>query len=168
MAERYPQVRAGQKVTGLLLESMLPQTVRKASDTGRTSTTVTADPELQFAVEANAVYTVRGAIYVRGSNDTTDINIDWSGPAGTDGTWSGFGQTTAATSTDGTVRTHATGITSSRNYGTTSAADLTIIINTLLIIGSTAGTYSFDWAANAASGTTTVLTDSHLEFHRIA
>lgn len=172
MAERYPTVRAGQKVTGSLLDSMLPKTVRKTADTGRTSTTTSADPELQFTVEANAVYVVRGALFVDSTNATTDINVDWSAPTGADGTWAGLGQPTTATTTDGDVRTVAElGITSARAFGAITAGGsgtLTILINTMLIVGSTAGTYSLDWAANSASGTVTVKADSFLTFWRIA
>lgn len=171
MAERYPTVRAGQKVTGELLDSMLPKTVRKTADTGRTSTTASDDPELQFTVEANAVYTVHGILFTNATDEATDINVDWTAPSGADGTWAGLGQPTTATTTDGTVRTVGTGITAARNYGVDSGGvsnPLTIRISALLITGSTAGTYALSWGANAASGTVSVLTDSFLTFTRIA
>lgn len=55
MAERYPTFRAGQKVTGALLASAQAQVVRKVSDTSRTTTSVTADPELVFSVDRKSV-----------------------------------------------------------------------------------------------------------------
>lgn len=174
MAESYPTFRAGQKVTGSLLESMKPQTVRKLSDTGRTSTTASDDPELQFAVEANATYQVDGILWVSATNNTTDVNLDWSAPAGADGSWSGVGMSTSATGVDtdfagnaGQVRFPLTGITSARSYGATSAGTVSILINALLITSSTAGTYALSWGAVSASGTVTLVTDSYLTLRRI-
>lgn len=167
MAEQYPSPRAGQKVTGEFLSSMLPQTVRKVADTARTVTTPLDDPELQITVVANAVYTIDGLLHFSSSADSVDVTIDWTAPTGADGSWSGIGQPTGATGTDGTVRTMTTSITANRAYGTDDASNLSIVVNTLLIVGSTAGTYALNWnPANA--GTCTMLTDSYLVFRRIA
>lgn len=178
MAERYPTVRAGQKVTGSLLDSMLPKTVRKTADTSRTSNTASADPELQITVEANGVYIVEGTLYVTatdivdGGGAVDDINIDWSAPSGSDGTWSGQGPLTNATSTETQIRTIGTAITSSRTFGvgsTSAAAPAVIDITATLIVGSTAGTYSLDWAVGTGtSGPVVVYQDSWLKLTRIA
>lgn len=178
MAERYPQVRAGQKVTGALLESMLPLTVRKTSDTSRTSTTPSADPELQVAVEANAVYVMRGILYVYASV-ITDLQLDWSAPTGSDGSWGAVALpeenlTTPAPSNSAAVKTVGTvTITNARAYGVDAAgagSPGTIHVQSLLITGSTAGTYSVDWSvqSGAPAATLTMMTDSYITLQRIA
>lgn len=177
MPESYPNVRAGQKVTGALLESMKPVTVRKASDTARTSTTPSADPELQFTVEANAVYTMEGVLYYDGSVDTTDIQIDWSAPTGSDGSWGAIGlpetDAGAANVNDTNVKlVGTTTITSARAYGVDNlgtGSPATLHVKSLLITGSTAGTYSLDWSVQSGeAGTITMLNDSWLALQRIA
>ena len=175
MAESYPAFRAGQKVSGELLASTLPRTVRKTADTPRTSTTAADDPELTITVEANAVYQVDGVLWVSATDNGTDINLDWTAPSGSDGSWSGIGMSTSADGVDqnlatntGAVRFPLTGITAARNFGATSAGTITILINATLIVGSTAGTYALSWAANAASGTVTLVTDSFLTLRRIS
>jgi hypothetical protein len=177
MAERYPIVRAGKRVTGAFLESFQPQFVRKTADTARTSGTG-ADPELQFEVEANAVYEMRGMVYCSGTASTDDINIDFSAPSGTDGTWSGHGMSNDALpdGSGGTVGTVApkllgTGITSGRSFGTGTggaSAPAAIAITATIIVGSTAGTYSLDWNRLGGSGTVTVYQDSFMMFTRVA
>lgn len=172
MAERYPAFRAGQKVTGELLASMQPLTVRKASDLGRTSTTRTADPELQVTVEANAVYTMTATGFMTATNATTDINFEWSVPTGSDGTWSGIGSSVAATTDSDGVRIVGTSFNGgSRSWGVTSASSAApniVQLTGLLIVGSTAGTLSLMWGANSASGTVNLLTDSGFDLQRIA
>lgn len=179
MAESYPAFRAGQKVTGELLASMLPRTVRKTSDTARTSTTPSADPELQITVEANAVYRMDGILYVFGSVDT-DIQVDWSAPTGSDGSWgaSGLAETenwvgalSPSNVTNGKL-VGTTTITSARAYGVDDAgagSPTAMQVQALLITGSTAGTYSLDWSVQSGEvGTVTVMTDSYFTLVRIA
>lgn len=176
MAESYPALRAGQKVTGSLLTSMKPLTVRKLSDTARTSTTPTADPELQFTVEANAVYRMEGILYYDGSVET-DIQIDWSAPTGSDGSWGAVGapETEAFTPNVNVSQVKLVGtgtITSARAYGVDNlgtGSPLTLHVRSLLITGSTAGTYSLDWSVQSGEvGTITMLNDSFLALRRIA
>lgn len=177
MAERYPTVRAGQKVTGELLDAMLPKTVRKTADTSRTSTTVSADPELQITVEANAVYIMEGTLYVTCTDvtdpETDDINIDWTVPSGSDGTWGAISPEVNAVATDGTaVRIVGTAIASSRSLGigsTSASAPAVISLSGTLIVGSTAGTYSLDWAVfTGTAGPVVVYQDSFIKLTRIA
>lgn len=191
MAESYPPFIAGQKVTGSLLVSFKPITVRKVADTARTSLTATADPELQLRVEANAVYRGEGLLYVSSNepsdaNDPSDnIKIDWGAPAGSDGSWGAVGR--AAADNDGTpgvppidsetgnVRTIGTStITNSRQYGTDNGgagSTLTIHLQMLLITGATAGTYSLNWSVHqniSTAATITLYNDSFIALQRIA
>lgn len=171
MAERYPTFRAGQKVTGELLASMQPLTVRKASDTSRATNTVSADPELQMTVEANGVYVFEGQLYVNNTTNTDDINIGFYGPTGSDGMWGAIGPAEDAATTTTTVRIIGTAIGSGRNYGTDDAGSANpglIVCHGNLIVGSTAGTFSLQWARVTGAGTTTVYADSWMKVQRIA
>ena len=176
MAESYPTFRAGKKVTGALLESIKPVTVRKLSDTARSTTTVADDPELQFSVEANAVYRMEGVLYFNGSV-ATDIEIDWSAPSGSDGSWAAIGMPQTETATPDTFNsnmssTGTTTITSSRAYGVDdngTGSPSTLHVRSLLITGSSAGTYALAWSVQPTEvGTITMLADSFLYLQRIA
>lgn len=186
MVEYYPQPLAGQRLTASLLRSMLPQVARKTADTSRAATTtVTPDPHLQFEVEANGVYVMDGWLKFDGPS-AADINIDWSAPTGSTGEWVAYAgghspmisfDNTATMQTDSqqargyTIRTESTDLTAGRSYGTlgTSLTPITAAIYGTLRVGSTAGTYSLDWAQFVSNaGATTIYTDSWLRLQRIA
>lgn len=172
MAERYPAFRAGQKVTGSLLASMQPITVRKVADTARATNTVSADPELQLDVEANGVYVFEGQLYVSGTVATDDINVGFYGPLGSDGMWGVVGPSEDAPDVGPSeVRIIGTAINSGRNYGTGvgGAANPGLhVCHGDLTVGSTAGTFSMQWARTAGAGTATVYADSWIKLTRIA
>lgn len=172
MAESYPTIPAGTRLTASLLRSMLPQTVRKTADTSRAATTTFADDDhLTFAVEAGAVYRMIGAIKYF-ADPTPDIKVQFTTPSGTLGEWSWMmpGSTTAATGTTGySIRTETNDVSGSRTgYGTSDSQHFTPISG-LWRIGSVAGSITLQWAQNTSNATATVLyTDSWLEFKRIA
>jgi hypothetical protein len=175
MAEQYPTLRAGQKVTGALLASMLSQTVRKVSDSTNASiVTPTTDPELQFTLAANATYVLEGVLYTNNTTPDDDIVVDFTAPAGADGTWGGTsrGLNTGA-GDDGTARAMASPLTGARAFGTDSGgagAPTVLSIDALVIVGSTAGTHAMTFmkSQDAAGGTCTVYADSWLKYTRIA
>lgn len=141
----------------------------KGADTSRTTQTGD-DPDITFAVAANAVYHVRGALRVNTTDATNaDINVDWTCPAGAAGFWVGIGQPTTATGTDGTVRMQGSAIDASRAYGAIVSAgnELAILIDAILITSS-AGTYALNWSRTGGSGTLTVMAGSHIELIRQA
>src|SRR5690242_3744114 len=81
-AESYPALAGGQRITGALLRSMLPQTVRKTADTARAATTTrTADPHLAFDALANAVDTFDGFLKIDGDN-AADVLLQLTVPTG--------------------------------------------------------------------------------------
>lgn len=171
MAESYPSFRAGQKVTGALLDSMKPVTARKTSDTARTSTTQTADPEITFEVEANAVYRSEGILYVSGTVTTDDINIDWDVPSGSTGAWGAVGPAVNATTDTGSARLVGSDVDQARSFGTDDGGasnPTTIHVRHLLITGSTAGTFALSWGLFSGAGTATIFTDSFVTMQRIA
>lgn len=173
MAEYYPQWLAGQDITADLLNSMIPKVVRKTADTVRSSTTtVTADPELQITLDANAVYVWDGWIKYD-ARPTSDLVFDFTAPTGALGEWGGHGAG-SDTGTAGTpgymLRTEANDIQQSRTYyGNTASNPLTLFLYGTIRMSSTSGTFSLDWApANSVAENTTVYTDSWLRFQRIA
>lgn len=173
MAESYPAFRAGQKVSGELLASMLPRTARKVTDSTMTSTTVASDPELSLTVEANAVYEMNGLIYCNNTTSVSDIVIDFDAPSGTDGTWSGVGRAVNVVSgTDsGDAKLIGSAITASRSFGTNDAgagAPTIVQLTSTLIVGSTAGSYTVQYALLNAGGTLTVYSDSFITLRRIS
>lgn len=184
MVEYYPQPAAGQKITASLLRDMLPKTARKTADTSRNSTTTqTPDPHLTFEVEANAVYVWDGWIKYEAST-TGDFIIDFSAPTGSLGEWGAHGpgivvigaddsplglQTDTAQSTGYMLRVETNDVTQFRTYGGLGAQQLTVLIAGTLRVGSTAGTFSLDWAQGTSDASnTTVYTDSWLKMTRVA
>lgn len=186
MAEAYPTLLAGQRITASMLSSMLPQTARKTADTGRAATTVTvADPHLQFEVVANAVYVWWGWLKFDGPT-AGDITIDFTAPSGALGEWMGHGPgigrvvgTTDATPPVFTVDTSATtgylqrmetnDVAAARGFGTVTGIQFTMDLKGTLRVGSTGGTFSLDWAQRISDASTTSLyTDSWITMIRIA
>lgn len=184
MAESFPTLLAGQRITASLMNSMLPQVARKTSDTNRAATTTqTIDPHLQFTVVANAVYAFQGWLSCDAAT-AGDMIIGFSNPTGCLGTWmamgvgtsvvsgtSGAGTQTDSASTWGyTVRTEATTIDNTRTYGALGVGQpLTITFGGMLRVGSTGGTWGLKWSQSVSNATaTTIYTDSWLMLQRIA
>lgn len=185
MTERYPAYRAGQKVTGDLLTSAQSMVVRKASDTSRASTiTNTPDPELQFSVEANAVYVWHGWIKYDAATGSGDIKLDWGIPTGSLGEWVGtgigttvIGSTSAAALQIDTVnsqgymiRAESNDVSQERTYGGLgTGTQVAVLIHGTLRVGGTAGTFSLDWSQGTSNATaSTIYTDSYIWMQRIA
>ena len=171
MAEFYPRPRAGQKLTGAFLESMLPRMARKTSDSTYTSTTVANDSELVIALEANAIYEMNGIIFCNNTTADSDIVIDYDAPVGTDGTWSGVGRATnTAGAQEGSAKMLGTAVTASRSFGTDdagSSAPSVVQIAGIVIVGGTAGNYTLQFGLLNAGGTLTVYSDSYVTLRRV-
>lgn len=172
MAEYYPPLLAGQRATGSLLRSMLPQTVRKTADESRSATTTFADDtHLVFAAEADAVYTMWGAIKYFAST-IPDIKVQFSVPSGCLGEWSWLmpGSGTGAAGTAGySIRTDSNDVAGSRTgYGTSDSNHFTPMSG-IFRMSSTPGNIALQWAQNTSDATaSTLFTDSWLMFQRIA
>lgn len=184
MAEAYPTLLAGQRLTASLLRSMQVQSLRKTADTSRSATTtLTADPHLQMDVVAGGVYTVWGWLKYD-ALAAADIVVGFSFPTGTLGEWTGIGggiTVTSATGGGGTqqdavstwgynVRLETTDLVNTRNYGGLGVGNtLTVQVNATFRIGATAGTLALTWAQGASNATaTTLYTDSWLNVLRTA
>lgn len=186
MAESYPTFLAGQRITAGLLRSSQIQTLRKTSDTSRAATTTTtADPHLQADLVANAVYIWEGWIKYD-SPTAADINIDFSGPSGLLGEWTAIGvgsspvigssgapalQTDTQDARGYMLRTETNDVTAARSYGGlgTGNTPITLHLKGTLRVGTTAGTWSMDWAQFTSNATaTTIYTDSWIWLLRVA
>lgn len=186
MAESYPTYLAGQRITASLLRSSQIQTLRKTSDTARSATTTTtADPHLQMDVLANAVYIWEGWIKYD-SPTAADLNIDFTAPSGALGEWTAIGvghspvigataapalQTDTQDARGYLIRLEANDVASARSYGGlgTGNTPLTLHLKGTLRVGSTAGTWSLDWAQQSSNATaTTLYTDSWIWMLRVA
>lgn len=164
----YPTFLAGQTVTAALLNSIPPVTKYKAAGTDRATATLSDDPDLTFAVAANAVYEAQGVLRINTTDATNgDFNLSWTVPSGAQGIWSGIGQPTTATTTDGTVRTMGSTISASRAYGAiiSGGNELAIAVHSLLVTSS-AGTYAVSWARSGSAGTVSLMAFSFLTLTR--
>jgi len=167
---QFPQIFAGDLLDADLLMSMLPISARKSVSTSRASTTTaTADPELQVQTAANAEYGF--AAYIRYSGGQTgDFKCTFTGPSGSSGSWGARTMsTTAAAATDASdaIRTPLGTTKAIGNISTT--AGQIINVQGRLITSSTAGTFSFDWAQNTSDATATLVeADSFFILWRMA
>ncbi|MFD7794314.1 hypothetical protein [Streptomyces sp. NPDC059759] len=184
MPESYPVPAGGQRLTGALLRSMQPLTLRKTADTARSATTTqTPDPHLQFTAEANAVYTWYG--WIKYDGDTAaDLVINFTPPAGALGEWAGhgtgitvIGATNTPTLESNTIRsngymlrTETNDVAQFRTYGCLGVGNpLSVYLYGILRVQATGGTWSLDWSQSASSATaTTLYTDSYITLQRTA
>lgn len=182
--ETYPTISGGQRITAELLTSMLPQVARKTADTSITaSATTVADTHMQFTVVANAVYVWNAWIIYDGHIDG-DLNVDFTAPTGSEGEWGGMGAGRPVTGASSTptlridtagvsgymVRTETSDVTSARSFGCLGVGTtMSLLLVGTLRVGSTAGTFSLDWAQQASHATaTTLYTDSYMWLQRTA
>lgn len=166
----YPNLYAGMKADADLLTSMLPIHAAKSVDTPRGSTTtITADPELQVAVEASADYRFEMMIRYSGSPDA-DMSVIIAGPSLATGVWGGnFISPLTQTSAEGTKSSIRTPIGSQRDIACISTStSMIIMISGRLKTAATAGTFSFNWAQQTSNATSTIVSaDSWMELRRI-
>lgn len=165
----YPVLYSGQRFTSGVATSMQTVYAAKTADTSRASTTsITADPELQADVTTNADYIFHMLIRYSGE-PAGDMAVMISGPTGSTGVWGGnIHRTTDANSFDATD-TIRTPIGSQRNIGNISIGT-SMIINIIgrLKTSTTAGVLSFDWAQVTSNATATVVSaDSWFSLSRI-
>jgi hypothetical protein len=167
----YPTVYAGMRATADLLSSMLPLHAAKASSTSRASTTtISADPDLQLPVEANAQYLIHFYFRISGVA-AADMDIQFTTPAGCTGSYSVTGRLAPASAADTDARTSVRlSFNVETQYPTPSTAIAQVSHGAgRLITGAAAGTFSIDWAQTVSSTTASVMeSDSWLMLKRIA
>lgn len=165
----------------------VPRFAYRTSNLARNSTTTpTADPQLQLAVDANAVYVLESQLFY-GAGTSGDFTVQWTGtvalPSGAGGTWSGIGNGTTPisitsglttisntnSSTGYLTRTEQTDMTASRTFGGTGISDIySVHVRGLLRVSSTSGTIALNWCQGVSDATnTTLYADSWMMLRRV-
>lgn len=161
-ANTWPPIAAGDDLTADLLSEMLPRIIVKpAATTITSSTSLTADPDLTMALEANATYFVE--FYIR----YTAINAEkfkttWTVPSGAGGNRAVIGPGSSANDTnldnsEGRFGAHAYG--TAVGYGTRNSAtnQCSVIETAVLITGSSAGSVTLNWGQSTSGSTGTTV-----------
>lgn len=167
---QFPQIFAGDLLDADLLMSMLPLEARKSASLSRASnTTVTADPDLQLQVAANAEYRIE--FYLRISGDpAADMDIKFTVPSGASGSYTVTGRLAGASVADSDARTStriAFGVET--QFSTPSTASAQANHGAGRLTTTNAGTFSVDWAQTVSNATGTVMeADSWISLRRIA
>lgn len=168
---KFPEIFAGMRMTADVLDSMLPDTAYKPTDTSVANDVILgSDPHLILAVEANAIYEIDGVLLISSASLTPDILIQMEGPSGAVGVWSAIGPPTNATTDDSTMRNIGTAMSSSRSYGIQSTSGtFSLPINAMLETAGTAGNFFVSWCQSTTSATaTTMKAYSWIRLKRIA
>jgi len=171
---RYPVLYAGQRLTAPLLSSLLPLEAYKATSTTRSSTTtLTDDPDLVIALEANATYIVE--VFIRyGAVTAEQFKTAWTVPSGATGGRSrvGVASTVNDTTTGGPFGSGAFGVhafVTSLTYGTRNSTSNQVGATEVGTVTTTnAGNVALQWAQNTSGATGTVLASgSYMRAKRI-
>lgn len=144
----------------------MPLVAYKSADTGRTSASQVADPDLTVSVAANAVYRVDAELFFKSSSSGTgQFDWTWTFPAGTAG------------GTYGAIYLGGGGGVVIEDNGWNDAAHSAgaAAINTLypvtihgtLVTAGTAGAFTLLWGGHGAGPTVTLTARSHLVLTRL-
>lgn len=150
--------------------------VRKTvNETVNNSSTVQADDELFLALAINAVYLFSCMVRVdsadAGSPDTTDVKLQFTGPTGATGFWSPQAPHSSSTDTifSSNISINKFNLGGSADAMTTGGFVVGYLIRGIIIMGSTAGNLTLNWAQTTAhSLNTRMLFDSFLRAERVA
>lgn len=154
---RYPTIYAGQRLTGTLLQSMLPDHIVKTANEDRAATTtLTADTDLTTTLEANAVYHVTMFIHFAAVS-AAGFQTDWTVPSGATGNRWALGAGSTQVSSDNVpgrwgVHTFATAC----EYGDrASASNQMGCMEEAVVTTTNAGTLALRWAQATSNATAT-------------
>lgn len=160
---RYPEIRAGQRITGAMLAGIqFEEVVKQAATIRQGNPNISPDPDLQFVLEANATYHVE--FFIQYSTSTTGMfKCSWTVPSGASGLRRRGGGdrflvngTSDNVSSSGGVWTDfgwsVHGFGTVVRYGDRSGTGQTWLSENGIVTTSAGGTLSFDWAQNADDG----------------
>jgi hypothetical protein len=177
---QYPTIYAGQRLTGTLLRSMMPDIIVKNTNEDRASTTTLAnDSDLVATLEANAVYHVTMYIHFA-ALDAAQFQTQWALPTGASGNRSAngaayelasSGAATAQAANGGYHRSGVHGFGTAVRYGTRASAtnQALAIEEGVVTTSSTAGTIALMWAQFTSNATATrVGAGSSMHIRRLA
>lgn len=170
---QYPVWLAGQDITASKLQDMVENVTVKSISTDRASnTTLTLDPDLQFAAAAGVTYWVRFYCWFA-AVPAADVKTSWTIPAGVTGNRSVQGPGSAASQADMdniSMRHGVHGYATSISYGSrTSAANHFLVVEESVVqVSATAGTIGLNWAQVVSDVTASQLrAGSTLTYRRI-
>lgn len=141
------------------LNSLLPTTVRKPADTGRTSTTsATADPDLSLTLEAGQNYVLLGMIAYTG-DPAGDMKGNFSLPSGATlaATYRAQGSGASATAGSIVVDLQSGGTGTLFTFGCLSSSTALTGMFLGSVYGGSGGTFAFTWAQSSSNATATTL-----------
>jgi len=152
---KYPTIYAGQRITGTLLSSMIPDVIRKLTATDRASTTTLADdPDLTTTLEANAVYYIEMELWYAATAASGGIKTQWTVPSGVTGNRSalGIGPSVSSGTPEGSGRWGVHNYTTSVSYGDRASSTSLLLARETSVVttSSTAGTLALQWAQDVS------------------
>jgi hypothetical protein len=142
----------------------------KISSESVTSSTVLQDDDvLTVTVAASSVYELSGVLFYDGASGAADLKFSWVGPAGATMEWSSVCLSAAAVDTGDIEAIAYATIGAVGTAGTLGAGtNLAVLLDGLLTVAGTAGTFKLQWAQNTSNGTATrVLLKSYIVLRRI-
>lgn len=150
---------AGQILTAQALNDALPlaPAVKSSDETVSASTTLQNDDHLFITVSANSVYVLEFE-GMQNSSAAGDLKATFSVPAGTTGTLFGL---------DAAIPFAGTSLTGTLVFGGTAAATYFRVAGRVVTAG-TAGTLRVQFAQNAASGSSSLLTGTFLRLTKVS
>jgi hypothetical protein len=152
----------GQAITATRLNRRLPIFAYKTADTARASTTtVTADPHLVFALKADTTYELRGRLTLYSASSTPDFKYNWAWTNSATMMISSWGLLTSVTITSGTIECYSyvpdtTSPSPEVPYAAVTSIS-SVMMNDLIIVGANDLTLTFQWAQNTSNATATSL-----------
>jgi len=131
----------------------------KLSDTSRTTTTVTSDPDLSIGLpDASGIYAIEALLNVRG-DAAADINVGWSAPAGATGSWTPINFNVTASGNSANVEIVSSLWSAQRTMGlhATPTTPYGVHVRGFIRNNGTSGNLVVQWAAATAGGTGTIM-----------
>jgi len=162
------QIQAGSRITAAMLQGIAPLAVIKGADESVNSNTLQFDDALFLPIQANAQYIFDCYLnYEGGAAGSTDLQWTWSVPTGATLRYQPIYTSGSALNVSiGTTVTGATVVVAATN-GTGNLRGLSM--NGTLIVGSTPGNLSLEWARNAGSTPATIVhAQSYLTLWQVA
>ena len=156
------QIQAGSRITAAMLQGIAPLAVIKGADESITSsTTLQFDDALFLPIQANAQYIFDCyLLYEGGTAGSSDMRWTWSVPTGSTLRYQPIyaNATSTLNASLGTSVAGSTLMSGTSGAGTNGAGNLRgLSMNGTLIVGSTPGNLSLEWAQNTSSATPTIV-----------
>ncbi|MDB4872541.1 MAG: hypothetical protein JWL97_3545 [Gemmatimonadales bacterium] len=135
---------------------------RKTANKSILNNTLANDTDFAYTVAANATYVLNGFLICSNAAATADFQCQWTAPASATLSWAVEGQPTTASAISGTITTNVKSLTDPCQLGTwgTGTNAMTGIVNGVLVISATAGTFQFQWAQVTTDGTNATVLQS--------